>query len=61
MAKCNESSSGGVSTLGLLQIALIVLKLCEVIDWSWLWVLAPMWTPALLLVVITILAHLLDN
>lgn len=27
----------------LLQIAFIVLKLCKVINWSWLWVLAPTW------------------
>lgn len=28
---------------GLLAIAFIVLKLTEVIDWSWLWVLSPLW------------------
>jgi Flp pilus assembly protein TadB len=27
----------------LLQIAFIVLKLCNVITWSWWWVLAPTW------------------
>lgn len=27
----------------LLQIAFIVLKLCKVINWSWVWVLAPTW------------------
>ena len=29
----------------LLTIAFIVLKLCNVITWSWLWVLAPLWMP----------------
>ena len=29
----------------LLTIAFIVLKLCNVISWSWLWVLAPLWIP----------------
>ena len=29
----------------LLTIAFIVLKLCDVITWSWLWVLAPLWIP----------------
>lgn len=28
---------------GLLTIVFIVLKLTEVITWSWLWVLSPMW------------------
>ena len=27
----------------LLGIAFIILKLCHVIEWSWLWVLAPFW------------------
>lgn len=30
----------------LLTIAFIVLKLCNVIAWSWWWVLAPLWIPA---------------
>lgn len=30
----------------LLAIAFIVLKLCNVIAWSWWWVLAPLWIPA---------------
>ena len=28
-----------------LTVAFIVLKLIGVIDWSWTWVLAPMWIP----------------
>ena len=38
-----NSSSAGVGFTGLLQLVFIVLKLCGVIKWSWLWVLAPMW------------------
>jgi hypothetical protein len=29
----------------LLTIAFIVLKLCNVITWSWWWVTAPLWIP----------------
>ena len=37
----------------LLAVAFIVLKLCNVITWSWLWVLAPLWIPfAIWLVVV---------
>ena len=36
-------SIGGLPTL--LTIAFIVLKLCNVITWSWWWVLAPLWIP----------------
>lgn len=36
----------------LLTVAFIVLKLCHVIEWSWLWVLAPMWIPFVIGVII---------
>lgn len=35
--------NGGISFIGLLSIALIVFKLMKVINWSWLWVLSPIW------------------
>lgn len=39
----SSSSSSGVGFLGLLTVAFIVLKLINVITWSWVWVLAPLW------------------
>lgn len=36
-------SKSGIGFSGLLTIAFIVLKLCHVIDWSWWWVLSPLW------------------
>lgn len=41
----SKSTGGGVGFCGLLAVAFIVLKLCKVIDWSWWWVLAPIWIP----------------
>ena len=41
----NSKSSNSISFCGLLAIVFIVLKLCSVIDWSWWWVLAPLWIP----------------
>ena len=38
----SSSSSGGIGRTGLLQVAFIVLKLLDKIDWPWIWVLAPM-------------------
>ena len=35
--------SGGADFYDLLTIAFIVLKLCGVIDWNWVWVFAPLW------------------
>ena len=37
--------SGGISLSGLTFIVFLVLKLCEVIDWSWWWVTSPLWIP----------------
>lgn len=37
------TTRGGTSTLGLLGVVFVVLKLTGVIDWSWWWVTAPFW------------------
>jgi hypothetical protein len=47
-----NSKSGGIGFTGLLQLAFIVLKLLKVIDWPWVWVLAPIWAIAGLYVLI---------
>lgn len=39
----NNRSSGGMGFLGTLQIVFIVLKLCNIIHWSWVIVLIPLW------------------
>lgn len=39
----SSASGGGVSFGGLLTILFVGLKLGHVIDWSWWWVLAPLW------------------
>lgn len=41
----SKSSSRGIGFWGLLTIVFIVLKLCNVIAWSWWWVLSPLWIP----------------
>lgn len=49
--------SGGIGFFEVLGLVFIVLKLCGVIDWSWWWVLAPIWMPiALVLGIIIIFA-----
>lgn len=32
-----------VGIIGLLGIVFVVLKLCGVIEWAWIWVLIPFW------------------
>jgi len=43
MGTSNSSSSGGIGFLGALFIVFLVLKLTNVIAWSWWWVSAPLW------------------
>lgn len=47
-----NTTSSGVSFCGLLFIAFLVLKLTEVIDWSWWWVTAPLWGGVALIIAI---------
>ena len=51
----SNSSVGGIGFTGLLTIVFIVLKLCHVIEWSWLWVLAPLWISTILGLIIVII------
>lgn len=37
------TTNNGVSLPTILGLVFIILKLCNVIDWSWIWVLAPFW------------------
>lgn len=39
----NKNSSSSIGILGVLLIIFIVLKLLNVINWSWLIVLIPLW------------------
>lgn len=43
MGNTSSSSSAGIGFTGALTILFIALKLTGVIDWSWLWVLSPLW------------------
>lgn len=37
---------------GALTIIFITLKLCGVINWPWVWVIAPLWIPVMLFALI---------
>ena len=51
----SAAAGGGIGFCGLLAIVFIVLKLVGVISWPWVWVLAPIWIPIVLGVVIVVL------
>jgi len=50
MSKTSSSSSGGIGFVGLLTIVFVTLKLLDKIDWSWWWVLSPIWISFLVVV-----------
>lgn len=49
----------GPGVLSILLVAFIVLKLCGVITWSWLWVLSPLWIPIALVLVILLIVGII--
>ena len=55
MRKEKHSNSVGIGFWGILTIVFITLKLTKVIHWSWLWVMAPLWLPTALAIVILII------
>ena len=48
----DSNSGGGVGFTGLLFITFLVLKLCDVITWSWWWITAPIWGVIVLIVLV---------
>ena len=46
------NTSGGIGALGLLGVALVLLKALGYIDISWWWCTAPFWGPWLLILAI---------
>jgi phosphoglycerol transferase MdoB-like AlkP superfamily enzyme len=49
---------GGVSLDVVLFVVFLILKLCNVIDWSWWWVTAPLWIPVALFVVVCVIVFI---
>lgn len=45
MSTSTTAVSGGVGPCFVIFIVFMILKLVGVINWSWWWVLAPLWIP----------------
>lgn len=48
----SSSSSAGIGFPGALTILFVALKLTGYIDWSWWWVLSPLWIGFLVLLLV---------
>ena len=56
----NSSSSSGIGFTGLLTVLFIGLKLTGYIDWSWVWVLSPIWITTVVIILLIILIVALE-
>ena len=56
----NDKQSGGIGFLGTLQIMFIGLKLTDLIDWHWWWVVSPLWV-SFILAFILVLSTEINN
>ena len=54
----DKQTSSGIGFTGLLTIVFIILKLCNIITWSWWWVLSPLWISAILWVIVLVIVLL---
>ncbi len=56
-----HSKSSSLGFLEVLFLIIFTLKLCDVIDWSWLWILAPLWITAGVVLAAILLYGLLSH
>jgi hypothetical protein len=50
-----------VGLVGILTIVFVTLKLTNTIDWSWWWVLAPIWIFGVILGLIMLVLYIIDR
>lgn len=44
----SKKKKGSLGIVSILTIIFVILKLCGVIEWSWLWVFSPIWISLLI-------------
>ena len=51
----SSDSRSGMSFSSVLTLIFVVLKLVGVIDWSWIWVLCPIWINVIIIIIIVLI------
>lgn len=59
MKKKDTKNNTNFSTVLVLTIVFIVLRLTNVIDWSWIWVFSPIWIELLIVALIFVITLLI--
>ena len=57
----SNSNGGGLGLCSILTIVFVVLKLTNVITWSWWWVLSPLWIDLILTIVVLAIVYLISG
>lgn len=52
----NSKKPKGIGLLTVIGVVFVILKLCGVIKWSWIWVLCPFWVGMIGTIVSVIIA-----
>lgn len=61
MSNKTNSTSGGIGFAGALTLMFIAFKLCKIINWSWVWVLSPLWISISITCLILIIMFILSK
>ena len=64
MSNKNTTVNAGLGLPWTLTIVFLVLKLCKIINWKWIWVFAPVWvslTVALIAFIILIILKVVSK
>lgn len=61
MNNSNRGIGCGTALALMLTVAFVILKLCNVIDWSWWWVVSPIWIYFGVVIIITIIILLISK
>ena len=56
-----NNTSGGIGFCGALTIVFIILKLLGKINWSWVWVLSPLWIPVAAVILVLIVFFIISK
>lgn len=56
----DKHKNTGLGICDVLAVVFIVLKLIGIIEWSWVWVLSPIWIQVLIVAVVFIVLRIKD-
>lgn len=56
-----DSKRASLGLADILTIIFVVLKLIGVIEWSWIWVLSPIWISVILIAVLSVVLYIIDR